>query len=372
MTPPVASAVLDQPRAINVRAIEHELSELWKQAQAGDPDAITRVCVLNLVVGVPNNDVANHVTNVIAQLTDRYPNRAIVVQVSPEADAASLDAWVQAHCQVPGPDRRQVCCEQITVSAQGEVAAQVSSIVLPLLVPDVPVVLWWPHGEPFNVPVFERLCAFADRVVIDTSTFEQPEQSVEAMAALLEHDYAISDLVWGRLTSWRELTAQFFDMPNKLPLLYQISRVTIEYTAKPDARLNRSSALLLIGWLASRLGWTPAGSARDEPAATTLVLQRNDGQPVEVTLRPVATPNAEAGMLTGMVLETPRALFSITRKDTSDWAIARSQVDGRSPLQHGVRLEQPSDAELVGEELRLLKHDQNYKAAFRAAVQMLQ
>jgi glucose-6-phosphate dehydrogenase assembly protein OpcA len=372
MTPPVASAVLDQPRAIDVRAIEHELSELWKQAQTGDPDAITRVCVLNLVVGVPNNDVANHVTSVIAQLTTRYPNRAIVVQVTPEAQTAALDAWVQAHCQVPGPDRRQVCCEQITVSAQGEVAAQVSSIVLPLLVPDVPMVLWWPHGEPFQSPVFERLCVLADRVVIDTATFKQPEQSIEAMAALLEHDHAISDLVWGRLTSWRELTAQFFDMPSRLPLLHQIARVSIEYTAKPDAPLNRSSALLLIGWLASRLGWTPVGSARDAHDTTMLTLQRSDGQPVEATLRSVATPDAEAGLLTSMVLEAPHARFSITRKNTSDWASAQSQVDGRSPLQHGVRLEQPSDAELLGEELRLLKHDQNYKAAFRAAVQMLQ
>lgn len=372
MTPPVASAVLDKPRPIDVRAVERELSELWMQAQAGDPDAITRVCVLNLVVGVPNSDVADHVTNVIAQLTARYPNRAIVVQVEPEAQEVALDAWVQAHCQVPGPDRQQVCCEQITVSAKGEVAAQVPGIVLPLLVPDVPVVLWWPHGEPFNAPVFERLCTFADRVVVDSATFARPEQSVEAMAALLAHDHAISDLVWGRLTAWRELTAQFFDMPARLLLLQQISRVTVEYTAKPGAPLNRSSALLLLGWLAARLEWTPAASPRDEGNTTTLMLRRTDGQPVEVILRHVDAPDAEPGMLTALVLETPHAHFSITRKDVSDWAIVQSQVDHRSPLRHGVRLEEPSEAELIGEELRLLKHDENYKAAFRAAVQMLQ
>ncbi len=371
MSHPVALAVLGKPRAINVRAIEQELSELWKQAQAGDPDAITRVCVLNLVVGVANNDVANHVTNVISHLTDRYPNRAIVVQVAPEAQEASLDAWVQAHCQVPGPDRRQVCCEQITVTSQGETSAQVAGIVLPLLVPDVPVVLWWPHGEPFQSPVFERLCAFADRVIIDSATFAHPVHDVNAMAELLDHDHAVSDLVWGRLTSWRELTAQFFDASTRQPLLNQITRVTIEYAAPSGTPVNRSAALLLLGWLASRLGWTPAGSAQVADGVTTLALQHSSGQPIEATLRSTDLSDADVGMLTTMVLEAPQARFSITRKGASDWATAQSQVQGRKPLQHGVRLEQPSESELLGEELRLLKHDENYKAAFRLGVQML-
>ena len=324
------------------------------------------------MVGVADNDTANRVTNIISQLTDRYPNRAIVVQVAPEAQEPSLDAWVQAHCQVPGPDRRQVCCEQITVTAQGETSAQVAGIVLPLLVPDVPVVLWWPHGEPFHSPVFERLCVFADRVVIDSATFTQPAHDVAAMAELLDHDYAVSDLVWGRLTSWRELTAQFFDTPTMQPLLGQISRITIGYAVPPGAPVNRSSALLLLGWLAARLGWTPAGSTQVEEGVTTLTLRHSGGQPIEVTLRSTEMPGADVGMLTAMTLEAPQARFSITRKGASDWATAQSQVHGRKPLQHGVRLEQPSEAELLGEELRLLKHDENYKSAFRLGVQMLQ
>src|SRR5690242_6883729 len=143
---------LGQRTAIDVRMIERELTELWKQAAEGGGDekrgAVTRTCVLNLVVGAGAGRAAQHATETVARLTARHPNRAIVVSAAPAAEEDLLDAWVQAHCQVPGPGRPQVCCEQITIEARGRAVSRVPGTVLPLLVPDVPVVLWWPRGEP--------------------------------------------------------------------------------------------------------------------------------------------------------------------------------------------------------------------------------
>lgn len=370
MTAPTASAPLDEPRTVDLRSIEHELSELWKQAHAVHSDSVTRVCVLNLVVGLTDDTIFNQVTNVVSQLTARHPNRAIVANIAPDAGESAIDAWVQAHCQLQGTGGQQVCCEQITVNARGGATAQVPGVVLPLLVPDVPVMLWWPRGAPFNAPFFERLCSFADRVIIDSATFDAT-QYTDALVTLLDHGHAVSDLIWGRLTSWRELTAQFFDAPATQPHLAQITQVEIDYTDREGAASSRIPALLLIGWLASRLGWTLRGPARAQDATTTFALQHSDGPAIEVVLRAVAARDESDHHLSALTLTSAGGRFSITRGENDDWANAVSEIDGRAPLRRGVRLEQPDEAELLGEELRLLNHDQGYEAALRFTAALL-
>jgi len=264
-------APLESRTNVDVRAIERELSALWQQANQDQPDAVTRVCVLNLVTVVHSGRTADHVTDIIALLNTRHPNRAIVVSALPEegAGAPVLEAWVQAHCRLPAPGRPQVCCEQITIEARGAAVARVPGTVLPLLVPDVPVMLWWPHGEPVGDPRFLKFADVVDRVIVDSATFDAPEAGLARMAALLPAETetqeqedqpsargtAISDLSWSRLTPWRELTAQFFDTPALAAHLAEITRITVDYEARPGAAADRSQALLLVGWLAARLGW---------------------------------------------------------------------------------------------------------------------
>src|SRR4029079_15347299 len=117
----------------------------------------------------------DEVTTTVGELTSCHPNRAIVVGATPGAADELLAAWVQAHCQMPGPGRPQVCCEQITIEARGPAVARVPGTVLPLLVPDLPVMFWWPRGAPFDDPLFARLCDLADRVIVDSATSDAPE-----------------------------------------------------------------------------------------------------------------------------------------------------------------------------------------------------
>ena len=362
---------LGQRTPIDVRSIERELTELWKQAAEGGGDekrgAVTRTCVLNLVVGAGPGRAAQHATEIVARLTARHPNRAIVVNAAPAAEEELLDAWVQAHCQVPGPGRPQVCCEQITIEARGRAVSRVPGTVLPLLVPDVPVVLWWPRGEPFDDPLFTRLSAFADRVIVDTATFGAPDAGLARLAGLLGGDTAISDLSWGRLTPWRELIAQFFDAPALLPHLAEIVRVSVEYEAWPGEARDRTQALLLAGWLASRLGWRLAGAPTDQDGVTTLRMARASGAEIVVELRPAEPKDDALDRLATFSLDCPRAQFYVGRDESPDAAVARSQIEGMAPLQRVVRLERLDEADLIAEELRLLGRDRAFEGALQVA-----
>ena len=366
-------APLEARTNVDVRAIERELTALWQQADQDQPDAVTRVCVLNLVTVVRSGRVADHVTDIIARLNLRHPNRAIVVSALPDEGPGqpALEAWVQAHCRLPAPGRPQVCCEQITITARGSSAQQAAGVVLPLLVADVPVMLWWPRGEPLDDPLFVKLSGLADRIIVDSSTFEDPEAGLARLARTLDAGLPLSDLAWGRLTPWRELTAQFFDAPALLPHLSDIRRVQIDVEAAEGTALDRSAALLMVGWLAARLGWQPASGSPAARGQSAFALRRRDGAEVAVELRPVPPREDFLDRLATLTLESAHGTFRISRTDHPETAQACAEVEGMDALERVVRLERQSEDDLLGEELRMLGHDQGYEGALVMAQHLL-
>jgi glucose-6-phosphate dehydrogenase assembly protein OpcA len=366
-------APLESRTNVDVRAIERELSALWQQANQDQPDAVTRVCVLNLVTVVHSGRTADHVTDIIARLNTRHPNRAIVVSALPEegAGAPVLEAWVQAHCRLPAPGRPQVCCEQITITARGSAAHQAAGVVLPLLVADVPVMLWWPRGEPLDDPLFVKLSSLADRIIVDSSTFDDPEAGLARLRRSIDAGLPLSDLAWARLTPWRELTAQFFDAPALLPHLSELRRIQLDVEAAEGAPLDRSAALLLVGWLTARLGWQPASGAPAARDQLVFGLRRRDGAEVAVELRPAPPREDYLDRLAALTLESAHGTFLISRTDHPETAQARAEVEGMGVLERVVRLEHQSEDDLLGEELRLLGHDQGYEGALAMAQRLL-
>ena len=368
-------APLGQRTQIDVRAIERELNELWKQANQdanGDKHhSATRTRVLNLVVVTRGDEDAEHATETIAKLTTPHPHRAIVVNALPHSPKDQLDAWVQAHCQIPVPGRVRICGEQITIEARGGAAIErTPSAILPLLVPDVPVMLWWMRGEPFEDPRFAKFGDLVDRVIVDSATFDQPEASLARMATLLEAGKRISDLSWSRLTPWRELTAQFFDAPARVAYLAELEQITVNYETQPAAD-DRSQALLLVGWLAARLGWHTAGPAKERGSITSLPMARANGAEVTVKLRPAKPKEDNLDRLAALTLEGPRAKFLVERDRAPHCAVARAEIAGMPPLTRKVHLERLDEAELISTELRLLGQDQTFAEVLRIAATLV-
>lgn len=230
--------------------IEQHLRKMWRPA-AGTEN-VTRASRFTLVVWCETEEDRDRGTATIAGLTTRFPCRAVVLLAEPELPEAGIAASISAQCHLTGGGRKQICCEQIFLHATGTGTAHLAPTVLSLLESDLPAVLWW-RGDFLRQPEsFRRLGEVADRILFDSSSWPDAENSLPSLAAAVPAG-VVADLSWTRLTWWRRLTADCFDEPQFIALLPQIETATILHGTGPGARLR---ALLYAGWLASHLGWS--------------------------------------------------------------------------------------------------------------------
>lgn len=355
-----------------VVAVERELARLRRAAGAHARErghAIARTAVLNIVVCADREAHARRAAQIIGRLALRHPARAIIVW----ADRAEreLDLGIDLRCGVPTVgDGEQVCYEQVLVRMRGDDDERIRSVVIPLLVPDLPVFLWWTDSPP-KARRFDDLLAVADRLVVDSADFARPEPTLARLARLVTDGrrIAITDLNWTRLTPWRELTAQFFDVAAWRPFLDDPIGVRVGFGVDMDGRdIHPSQALLFVGWLASRLGWRRAEHAAPSEAGGLLFRMRSaTGAPVMIRVRPRFEYGVDAGDTTGVRLQCrirgAVAEFVLKRSPDVRHVTATVQVGGAVRSQRVVPLPAPRIEELMAEELTIVGSDRVYEAA---------
>ena len=164
-----------------------------------------------------------------------------------------VTAQVSAYCPINKQSKNTlVCCEYITLSGTAEALARIGGIIAELAIADLPKFVWWKATPTPEHPLFQRLVSSSDTVIFDSSSFIEPETDLKSLAELLKQDTALADLSWRRLAPWQELSAAAFDPPERRSAIFEVDRVTIDYE-----KGNQSQALMFLGWLASRLKWTP-------------------------------------------------------------------------------------------------------------------
>jgi glucose-6-phosphate dehydrogenase assembly protein OpcA len=325
------------------------LRQMWRDS-ADDEHPVTHVRTLNLVVFVPPNEHNAALQRTIDELAVQHPGRTIALMVSDEPHPTYAQASLA--CRLGNGDKH-ICGEQITLHG-GDGGAPLFSTMASLLLPDLPVFVWWLGDPPFNSPLFADITELADRVLVDARTWRASPATLQALAHLVEQTprFACTDLLWTALTSWRHSIAQCFDLPASQQHLQHLEQISI--THGPDAH-DPVAAQLIIGWLGSRLGWQAQGST----------LLRADGAPVTIALHEQSDPGIGAVHLRSAV-----ASFAITSRLHSACADVQIGMEGTAPMQFVVPRKTPALPALVGEELMLLDRDTGYEAALVFAARL--
>ena len=290
---------------IDPEKIRKELSELWVNlAKEKEGDAgVLRACSMTLIVAVDEADDTAQIGETIAMLMRENPSRAIVVRVR-DSNAFYLSAQVLAQCWMPFGDRRQICCEQVEITASLASLGDLPAVLLPLMVADLPTVLWARARAGIRV-----LGGIAGKVIMDSEAASDIAGVVE-----LSKDHQVADLAWARLTRWRELIAQIFENKCYLAELGSLTRARITYTdAKPKA-----SAFYLAAWLDRsetiwELGEEDAVALENASGEVHTRIRRTEGEGVEVTVHEQIT-NAVLPAATDYMLL--REELSIAGRDT--------------------------------------------------------
>ncbi|MFF0558003.1 glucose-6-phosphate dehydrogenase assembly protein OpcA [Streptomyces sp. NPDC004266] len=269
--------------------------------------------VLTLVV-VTDEENAYDSVKAANEASREHPSRTLVVikrhaRTPRERGETRLDAEVRL-----GTDAGSG--ETVMLRLYGEVGARADSVVLPLLLPDAPVVVWWPVDAP-EVPSQDPLGSLAQRRITDMYAVEDPLTALERRAA--SYAPGDTDLAWTRLTPWRSMLAAALD---QAPLTVTSAAV--------ESEAENPSAELLARWFEVRLGVAVDRIVTDGPVVTAVRM---------------GTPSGEI------------------RIDRPEGPVAHLAIPGQPSRVMALKVR--STAELIAEELRRLDPDEAYAAALR-------
>ncbi|MEU9922849.1 glucose-6-phosphate dehydrogenase assembly protein OpcA [Streptomyces griseoluteus] len=275
--------------------------------------------VLTLVI-VTDEENAYDALRAASDASREHPSRTLVVirrvSRSPRDRTTSrLDAEVRVGADAGAG-------ETVVLRTYGEVSDHADSVVLPLLLPDAPVVVWWPVNAPLD-PAEDSLGALAQRRVTDTYAAEQPVRELAARAGT--YTPGDTDLAWTRITPWRSMLAAALDQVD-----CEVRSVEVE-----GEEFNPSCELLAM-WLADRLGVPVRRSLSSGPGLTAVRM--------ETTCGPVVLDRADGSLANLSIQGQPGRAVALHRRDTP---------------------------ELIAEELRRLDPDDTYAAALRYGVERL-
>ncbi len=259
--------------------------------------------VLTLVVSVGERGLGDAMA---AARDSARENPCRILIVIPRAPSSKSRLDAEIHANGPG--------ECVVLRTYGSLGEHADSVVTPLLLPDTPIVIWWPADAP-AVPAQSPLGRLGGRRITDAAASPKPLDALTRLAT--SYAPGDTDLAWSRLTPWRATLAAALD--------HRFDQVT---DVSVSGAGGNPSVPLLAGWLAVRLG-------------------------VEVDVRRSRGPG-----ITAVVLRSDHGVISLTRPDGRRATLERT---GSPPRM--VALARRSNAECLAEELRRLDPDEPYAEA---------
>jgi glucose-6-phosphate dehydrogenase assembly protein OpcA len=320
---------------VSPESILKELAALWTQEGEQGDAGVLRACSMTLVAIAEADDDAAALGETIAALMPEHPARSILIRLSGERERA-LSQRVYQQCWKPFGQRQQICCEQIEITASDPALADLPSVILPLAVPDLPLILWCRSSRLVRRPEFGEIARMATKVVIDSARDTDAVGAIRRMADAVRSGGGIAglvwaDLAWTRLTRWRETLARVFENRDTLARLSEVNRVQVRFGPTYE-----TAAWYLAAWAANAL------------ASVGQVVTPEVGRQDE-----------------SLCLELSGGLFHVklSRQDDRLVTVVNEQSDCTN-------LPRPADYHMMREELGIVRRDGVFEATLASAARL--
>ena len=252
-------------------AIEVALREMLRVRHASDT-SLAPARVLNLIV-VLDREWKGEIVNRLERAGRYHASRTVLCAVEP--GRTQLDAVATIDFEDPR-NGLSIMRETVEIDLGPEHLRALRTIVDPVLVSEIPTVCWSPHGYDDAV---RELLPLIDVILLDSDDLPDPNVAFARADRIRERAYVV-DLAWLRTTPWRERLAASFDLSTRRPCLDRIDALEIRHREGSSA-----SALLLAGWLGSRLNWEQGPLRETSGGADMAGGARREGREITVDLR---------------------------------------------------------------------------------------
>jgi glucose-6-phosphate dehydrogenase assembly protein OpcA len=230
--------------------VRNELMRMCQQM-----GGLTTGVVLNLVIMTDETDQYDAM-RAATQAGREHPCQVLGIIAKDGRRPRRLDAELTVGENMPG--------KMALLRIHGELNEHVDSVVTPLLVPDTPVVVWWPGKAP-EAPAADALGKLGQRRITDAVAVAAPRRRLLQLASVYRP--GDTDLAWARTTTWRSLLAATLDRPYADLL-----------DATVGAEADNPSADLMVAWLSSRLGVPVQRDITDGPGVTEVSFMTANGK----------------------------------------------------------------------------------------------
>lgn len=345
----VWSAQETSPAAVEA-ALRRLLAERHEESEAYVPAR-----VLNLIA-IGDREWKGEIHNRLERVGRFHASRTVLCAIEEGRTTLDASATMTADHD-PEPGEIVPLEERVELDIGPPHVRRLATIVDPLLVPDLMTLVWSPHQHD---DALDELLGLADVVLIDTVTSPEPAAALQRSRELCREAYVV-DLAWVRSMPWRERIAATFDPPACRPLLDQIDSMTVRQHSE-----STTSAVLMLGWLATRLGWDLPTALEPEDGLLCSRAHR-DGREIELRLEPA--PQDVPG-LAGVTIEAAGNVVSLDRGH-GGLAAKRRTASGRESSWVVLGASR-GESGILGEGIRqALLRDPTYAPALAAAGAML-
>jgi len=289
--------ILHQVSPANIQA---ELSKIWESLEGANK---TRACLFNLIFYSEKNARLDYITKIAHTVVEKFPARIIMVI----ADKTPSQHFLNVNVSViaAGKGESDIACDFIQINVSGNQIERVPFVILPHIVPDLPVYLFWGSDITVENVFFNQIEKLADRLIVDSETSQN--LSLFAQDCLEKRDHTqvdIADLNWARTETWRDLLSSAFYPREKLEDLKDAHQIQITYNAAESFFFCRTmiQAIYLQAWLASQLQWTFLDVSKKNQIHE--FIYQSHQKKVQILLTPCRHDNFNPGMVVSLDIST--------------------------------------------------------------------
>ena len=253
---------------------------------------LLKASLFNLIAVSDSLEEAARCRDFVHLVTQKFPCQIFLIQTD---DTSSMDFFHTEHVvQSTGHGTNKVCFDEITIESSRSELKKAPFVILPKILPDLPVYLFFAHNPMQDSVIFPELQKYATRIIFDCQQIDDlPEFSRQLLGFKEKKGVEFVDINWAKTKAWREVFARVFDDAQKIESLLQSKSIQISFCNPSHETKIELQAIYLQAWLAAQLGWKLESIKKEN--STMLFSYAAKKGPVAISLVATDTQMVEVG-----------------------------------------------------------------------------